>query len=318
MKLLITGAAGYIGSNLALMAKQRGVEVEGLDCFNDYYSPEIKRHTASVLHGEGIGIHELDLAEDDLGGAIDAADAVVHLAAQPGISASTPWTDYHRNNIVATHRLVETARSSSVQCFVNIATSSCYGIHATDTEDVAPKPASWYGATKLAAEQEVLAAQRGSSFPACSMRLFSVFGERERPEKLFPKLIRAIANDDEFTLFEGSADHKRSFTYVGDICEGILAALSDWDKAQGEIFNLGTDQCFTTGEAIAAVEEAMGKKAKIKLVPARPGDQKATHANIDKIRAVLGWQPKTGLAEGVSKTVEWYMGEVHGRIDWVS
>jgi len=184
-----------------------------------------------------------------------------------------------------------------------------------DAEVSEPKPASWYGETKLAAELEVMGAFRLSGFPACSLRLFSVFGERERPEKLFPKLIRAIDEDSDFPLFEGSLDHQRSYSYVGDICEGILTTIENWDKAAGEIFNLGTDQCFTTRRAIQTVEEIMGKKARIATRPARPGDQKATHANIEKIRSRMGWEPKTSLREGLEKMVAWYRAEIRGKID---
>lgn len=316
MKILVTGSAGYIGSSLCLALKGAGFDAAGIDNFNDYYSPAIKRHSAAMLARVGIETLDADLASDALKDALSGVGGIVHLAAQPGISAATPWEDYHRNNIVATHRLVEAARAAGVKRFVNVATSSVYGLHATDAEEAAPKPASWYGATKLAAEQEVLAAHRGSGFPACSLRLFSVYGERERPEKLFPLAIGAIANDTEFPLFEGAWDHRRSFTYVGDICEGIVATLQQWDKAEGEIFNLGTDQCFTTGEAIETVQEVMGKKLKIKLLPPRPGDQKATHANIGKIRRVLGWEPRASLREGVERMVRWYRDEVQGKIDW--
>jgi len=316
MLTLVTGAAGYIGSNLSLLLREKGHEVVGLDAFTDYYPVAIKRHTAERLDGAGVPVHELDLAESSLEAVLEGVDSVVHLAAQPGISATTPWSDYHRNNIVATHRLVEACKKVEGLKFLNVATSSCYGLHATDAEDVAPKPASWYGATKLGAEQEALAMHRSGKLSAASVRLFSVYGERERPEKLFPRIIGAIANDEAFPLYDGSWDHKRSFTYVGDICEGIICALENWDKAQGEIFNLGTDACFTTGEAIEAVQEAMGKKANIDVKPPRPGDQAATHANIDKIRSRLGWEPKTGLVEGVERTVKWYMDEVHGKLDW--
>lgn len=307
MKILITGAAGYIGSNLAFRAKEHGFDVSGIDAFTDYYDPVIKRDTAALLERAGIEVLESDLTEDVLEDRLEGIEGIVHLAGQPGISAATSWEDYHCNNTIATHRLVEAARKvGSVKRFVNISSSSVYGLHAMDRESAAPKPASCYGVSKLAAEQEVMAAQRSAGFPACSLRLFSVYGERERPEKLFPMLMRAIDEDLEFPLFEGSLEHQRSFTYVGDICEGILATLENWDRAEGEIFNLGTDQCFTTGEAIRTVEEIMGKKAHLKIVPQRPGDQKATHANIDKIRSTLGWEPKTGLREGLSRMVDWW------------
>lgn len=316
MKLLITGAAGYIGSNLASKAKAAGYEVAGIECFTDYYSPEIKRDNEKRLKEIGVDIVESDLAEDALDCVLESVDCVVHLAGQPGISKSTSWSDYNRNNVVATHRLIEASRRSGVSRFVNISSSSVYGIRAMDTEVGEPKPASWYGETKLAAELEVMGTFRSSGFPTCSLRLFSVYGERERPEKLFPKLIRSIDEDLEFPLFEGSLEHQRSFTYVGDICEGILITIKNWDKAEGEIFNLGTNQCFTTDKAIRTVEEIMGKKARLKTLPARPGDQKATHANIDKIRSRLGWEPSTSLQEGLERMVKWYGDEVKGKIDW--
>lgn len=317
MKVLITGAAGYIGSNLALKLYNEGFSPFGIDAFNDYYSPEIKRANATGLTASGIELFECDLATDSIDSIVGQADAIVHLAAQPGISATTPWDDYHKNNIIATHRLIESAKQSeNLQLFANVATSSVYGLHATDTEEMPPKPASWYGATKLAAEQEVLAMQRGMGLPACSLRLFSVYGPRERPEKLFPKLIKAIANNTEFPLYGNAREHQRSFTYVGDICDAIVATLNNKERVIGEILNIGTDLCFTTGEAIETVEAVMGKKASINHIEARPGDQKATHANIDKARKLLKWGPKTDLRAGVEQTVEWYMNEVHGKIDW--
>lgn len=225
MRLLITGAAGYIGTNLSLAAMERGIQIVGLDNLAPYYSPEIKRSNRDILKQRGCGFVEADLADGAWRSALEGVDAIVHLAGQPGISANTVWEDYERNNLIATHRLAEAATECpGLKAFVNISSSSVYGLHAMDRESAAPKPASWYGATKLAAEQEVMAAQRGRGLPACSLRLFSVYGERERPEKLCSKLIRAIDQDLEFPVFEGSLEHQRSFTYVGDICEGILGA----------------------------------------------------------------------------------------------
>ena len=319
MRILVTGVAGYIGSNLAFRAKEIGLEVLGIDGFTDYYDPAIKRSTAASLELAGVEVFEGDLtdAASAMPPYLKGVDAVVHLAGQPGISGATSWEDYQRNNVLATHQLVEAVKEVGTSLkFVNISSSSVYGFHAMDRESAAPKPASWYGVTKLAAEQEVMAAQRSGDFSACSLRLFSVFGERERPEKLFPKLIRAIDRGLEFPLFEGSLEHQRSFTYVRDVCEGILGTLENWNRADGEIFNLGTDHCFTTGEAIRTVEEIMGKKADLKTVPQRLGDQKATHANIDKIGSAIGWEPKTSLKEGLTKMVDWYRSEVKGKIDW--
>ena len=317
MRILITGAAGYIGSNLALEAQSRGFEVSGVDVFTSYYNPDLKRCNEKRLIESRIEIANLDLAEASLEDLVGGVDGVVHLAGQPVISKSTPWADYNRNNVVVTHRLIEAARVAGVSKFINISSSSVYGIRAMDTEVAEPKPASWYGETKLAAELEVMGSYRLTGFPACSLRLFSVYGERDRPEKLFPRLIRAIDQDLEFPLFEGSADHQRSFTYVGDICRAVLLALDGWDRAVGEIFNVGSDRCYSTGEAIAIVEEILGIRARVKNVPARPGDQKATHANVDKIRDRLGWEPQTALRDGLDQMVDWYRNELKGQIDWV-
>ncbi|EDY84241.1 hypothetical protein VDG1235_3872 [Verrucomicrobiia bacterium DG1235] len=327
VRVLITGVAGFIGSNLAKRLLEGGYDVVGVDAFTDYYSVALKRKSARGLVAEGVELLELDLADAACPAVtphLENVDAVVHFAGQPGISARTPWEDYNRNNVVATHRLVEAASRAGVKRFVNISSSSVYGLRAMDSEVGEPKPASWYGETKLAAELEVMGAVRQGwqmedgklrnedgrgGFSACSLRLFSVYGERERPEKLFPRLMRAIGKGEAFPLFEGSWEHQRSFTYVGDICEAIVACLENWEKAEGEIFNVGTDKCFTTGEAIETVQAIMGKEARIEVMPRRPGDQAATHANIEKIRRVLGWEPRTSLREGLERMVRWYLDE---------
>lgn len=318
MKLLITGIAGYIGSNLAVLAKERGFTVTGIDSFTPYYSQKLKRHTAKELQDLGIEIQDADLTETDLSDIVRGVNAVVHLAAQPGISSKVKWKDYYRNNIVATHRLLEESKKSrNLETFVNISTSSCYGYYATKPEEMAPQPASWYGVTKLAAEQEVLALNRSHGFPACSLRLFSVYGERERPDKLFPKLLRSIYKNEEFPLFEGSLEHQRSFTYVKDICEGIILSIEKYRITDGEIFNLGTDQSFTTAQAIETVENLLDKKISIKELPKRNGDQNTTIANISKIKNKLGWEPRTSLEEGLSQTISWYRRLERKNLDWI-
>ncbi|MCX7047349.1 MAG: NAD-dependent epimerase/dehydratase family protein, partial [Candidatus Sumerlaeota bacterium] len=216
MKILVTGAAGFIGSHLAERLCDLGHEAVGLDCFTPYYARPLKEANAADVRARGAQLLEVDLAEDDLDAACDGAEVIYHFAAQPGISDKTPYESYARNNMTATWRLLEAARKAGgVRCFVNISTSSVYGFHATDSEETAPKPTSFYGVTKLAAEQLALAYHRDKGLPACSLRLFSVYGERERPEKLYPKLIRSILENAPFPLYEGSEKHSRSFTYVG-------------------------------------------------------------------------------------------------------
>jgi len=316
MNILITGAAGFIGSYLAERLAELGHDVRGLDCFTDYYARPLKELNAKQVQEEGVEFLHLDLAEDDLGPAVQDAEFIYHLAAQPGISATTAFETYVRNNITATYRLLQAARQSpALKGFINISTSSVYGADATGDETTECKPTSYYGVTKLAAEQLVLAYARDQGFPACSLRLFSVYGPRERPEKLYPKLIRCILEDREFPLYEGSEHHMRSYTYVGDIVDGLVAVLDHWDKCIGEIFNIGTDVSITTAEGIRTVEKIIGRPARIARKPKRPGDQLKTHANIEKARRLLGYNPITTAREGLAREVAWYERDIHGKID---
>lgn len=316
MHCLVTGCAGFIGSHLAERLVALGHSVTGIDNFADYYARSLKELNANAITQAGVTVLPLDLAEDDLTLAVEGVEFVYHLAAQPGISATTTFETYVRNNITATHRLLEAVKHSpSLRGFINAATSSVYGADATGSETTEPKPTSYYGVTKLAAEQLVLSYHRDRGLPACSLRLFSVYGPRERPEKLYPKLIRCILEDKEFPLHEGSEHHLRSFTYVGDIVDGMVAVLDHWDKCIGEIFNLGTDTAITTGEGIRIVEEIIGKPAKIARKPKRPGDQLKTHANIEKARRVLSYHPSTTPREGLMKEVEWFQRDVWGKIE---
>lgn len=306
MKIIVTGAAGFIGSHLAEELASCGHDVVGLDCFTDYYSLEIKKHNAAQVLAKGVPVLELDLAEDPLEEVLDSTAIVCHCAAQPGISQTTPFDTYLRNNVVATHRLVSAARAvSTLMCFINVSTSSVYGRNATDAEDAAPQPTSFYGVTKLAAEQLVLAFHRQSGFPACSLRIFSVYGPRERPDKLFPKLIDGILTGRPFPLCEGSLEHSRSFTYVGDIVQAFKSVLDNIDASIGQVFNIGSGAEITTGEAIQTVERILGKKARFSNKPRRAGDQLHTHANITKARRILGYEPATKLEDGLRQEVEW-------------
>ena len=307
MKILVTGIAGFIGSHLAEQLADLGHEVVGIDCFTDYYSRELKLQNIKKIRNNDIPIYELDLAQDDLKPALQGVNFVYHLAAQPGISSTTPFEQYVKNNVIATKKLADSCKNlPSITCFVNVSTSSVYGAHAMDSEDAAPKPTSYYGVTKLCAEQLVLAYHREQGFPACSLRIFSVYGPRERPEKLFPKLILSILDNIPFSLYEGSENHSRSYTYVEDIIEGLISVIKYRDQAIGEIFNLGSPIETTTGETIKIVEQIMGKEARKDIHPKRPGDQLRTRANISKARSILGFQPKTQIKDGLKIEVDYF------------
>ena len=307
MKILVTGAAGFIGSHLSEVLSEMGHEVIGIDNFDPYYSPELKRLNAEEITAKDVQIFEVDLATDNISKIVGDVEFIYHLAAQPGISATTPYELYVRNNLNATYNLLEAVKNlSDLKCFVNVATSSIYGEFACDAEDIAPKPTSYYGVTKLAAEQLVLVYHREKGLPACSLRIFSVLGPRERPEKLYTKLIRSILMDEPFPLFEGSLDHSRSYTAISDIIAGFLLVFNNPEKVIGEIINIGSDKEITTREGIAIVEKIMGKKARFDIKPKRPGDQLHTKANIAKARRILGYEPRARLEEALRTQISWY------------
>jgi UDP-glucuronate 4-epimerase len=303
MRVLVTGHAGFIGSHVAEALLDAGHAVVGVDSLDDYYDPALKRANVARLVARGLSDRRLDLAQDPLDGVLDGVDVVIHLAAQPGISATTSFPKYLANNVVATQRLVaESIRAKGLRLFVNGATSSIYGLHATGAEETVPAPISTYGVTKLAAEQLVLAAARVGALPACSLRLYSVFGPRERPDKAFPRLLRACSVGAPFDLHEGSERHTRSFTYVADVAEAIVATIPRRDAVLGEIVNVGSDAETPFRRVLELVEATVGKPLVLRRVPPRPGDQAHTKADVGKARRLLGWAPRTSIEEGIRRT----------------
>ena len=308
MKILITGAAGFIGSHTAERLQSLGHQVIGWDNFSNYYDVTLKEHTAKTLKQQGVIMQRVDLVHDDLK-AIWPKDTVFvfHFAAQPGISQSSTFDSYLDNNFIATQRLLSVCEQlDQPPYFVNIATSSVYGLVATKDETAAPEPASWYGVTKLAAEQLVMAYVRRGFLKGTSLRLYSVYGPRERPDKLYTRLIDCGLNQKEFTLYKGSEAHRRSFTYVGDIVDGIVAVINAADSCNGEIINLGSDVEHSTGEGIETVERLLGTTISKKIMPPRPGDQDRTMAVIDKAIRLLDYRPSTTLETGIKAQIEWF------------
>ncbi len=308
MKILVTGVAGFIGSHTAERLQQLGHEIVGVDNFSEYYNLSLKKLNAAAVERAGVKVINLDLRNENLSNSLPTdIHYIFHYAAQPGISSTSTFEDYFSNNIIATKNLIDYALlCPDLKLFVNIGTSSIYGLEATFTEDVAPKPASHYGVTKLAAEQLVLQKSREKQLQSCSLRLYSVIGPRERPEKMYTKLIDLGLKGDPFPLFEGSDKHLRSFTYVGDIVDGVVSVIGKEQIVDGEIINLGTEVEHTTQEGIEAVEEVLGITITINVLPKRAGDQSRTKANIDKARKFLDYNPQTTLLESVEHQVKWF------------
>lgn len=308
MKVLVTGAAGFIGSHTSERLHDLGHEVIAIDNYSSYYDVALKQLNTKTLADKGVVVQKVELREDDLSGIIsEEIDYIFHFAAQPGIATSSTFEDYFSNNILGTQRILDCLEDLDKKpFFVFIATSSIYGLYATLTEDEAPLPASWYGVTKLAAEQLVLAYTRRGLIRGTSFRLYSVYGPRERPDKLYTRLIDCGLNNKPFPLYEGSEKHLRSFTYIQDIVDGIVSVMEYEVVCDGEIFNLGTEEENTTATGIATIEEILGVKIKLESKPARPGDQSRTKANIDKARRILNYNPQTGLREGLEAQVAWF------------
>ncbi len=308
MNILVTGAAGFIGSHTAERLCDAGHHVIGVDNYNDYYNLGLKELNSRTLANKGITMINKDLRDDDLSSVLPSnVSYIFHFAAQPGISSTSSFEDYFTNNVIGTKNLIDYAmQCEKLKLFVNIGTSSIYGLEATFPETTAVKPASHYGVTKLAAEQLVLQKSREKLMNACSLRLYSVIGPRERPEKMYTKLISCAFQNKSFPLFEGSDKHLRSFTYVDDIVDGVVSVINNEEKVDGEVINLGTEVEHTTQDGIDAVEEVLGKKIDIAIVPKRAGDQSRTKANITKARSLLNYNPQTTLLESVTHQINWY------------
>lgn len=315
MKIVVTGVAGAIGSHVAEALARAGHTVRGIDSFEEYYDRRFKEINRQDVERAGVQFVEADLVTADVAYLIEGADVIYHFAAQPGLAAHVPFSKYIDNNVTSTHRLLEAVKKvGGVKLFVHASTSSVYGKQASGDETAEPKPTSYYGVTKLAGEQLALAYHREQGVPVVVLRLFSVYGERERPEKLYHKFINSVLNKKPFTLHEGSEKHVRSYTHVADVVDSCLLVLDKQQEVVGQIFNIGNDKTVSTGEGIAILEQILGEKANIIRTPARSGDQLETAANISKARRVLGYNPKIQPEEGLARQVAWYRSKVHGKI----
>ncbi len=303
MKVLLTGCAGFIGSHLVERLLDEGYDVVGVDCFTDYYPRKIKESNI-VNFVDQIEFIEKDILEMDIK-ILKNVEIVFHLAAQAGVRAS--WGEnfeiYTRNNILTTQRLLEGCKKYGIHKFVCASSSSVYGNinELPMREDMYPKPYSPYGVTKLAGENLCELYRANYGVRTISLRYFTVYGERQRPDMAFHKFIRAILDGRQIVVY-GDGRQTRDFTYVGDIVDAtVKAAESD---AVG-VFNIGGGSRIELIEAIREIERIIGQEAKIKFEERKKGDVRDTYADISKARKILGYKPKVSLKEGLKKEVEW-------------
>jgi UDP-glucuronate 4-epimerase len=307
MQVLVTGAAGFIGSHISEQLVARGDTVVGLDAFIDFYPAQVKRRNLTHLTGNRrFRLVEADLRTEPLLEVVDGCDAVIHAAAMPGLPRS--WTDfelYSSCNLSATQRLADACMQVGVAKFVHISTSSVYGRDAVGSELLPVAPVSPYGVTKLAAENLLAAYADQFDFPVCILRYFSVYGPRQRPDMAWHRFIAAMAAGQPLQIY-GDGQQSRSSTYVDDAVEGALAAL---DRGRiGEIYNIGGGEVLTVLEAVELIARYVGCSPLLAHGPVRAGDQRMTRADTTKAKQDFGYQPVVDPAEGLARQVSWQLG----------
>jgi UDP-glucose 4-epimerase len=307
MKSVITGVAGFIGSHLAEKLLSLGHQVVGLDKFLDNYPREFKESNLShfIKHPSFEFIGD-DLVDIELHQLLNQTDYVFHLAAQPGVRSS--WGEeffhYAHNNILATQLLLEACKRVKVQKFVYASSSSVYG----DTDDLpmresgGTRPVSPYGVSKLAAEHLCYLYWKAFGIPTVSLRFFTVYGPRQRPDMFFHILMRRLLVDEEVPLYD-DGEQSRDFTYCADIVAGLIAAA--FYPGSGDVFNLGGGGEITLLNAIKLVEKISGRKAKLKRFDRQRGDVRHTRANLDHAREKLAYDPLISLDEGLAHEWKW-------------
>jgi len=309
MKCLVTGVAGFIGSHLTEKLLALGHDVVGIDNFLDNYPRRFKdANLAAFGHDPKFTFLGEDLLQVDLKRLFGDVSHVFHLAAQPGVRSSwgSEFDRYTENNIRATQRLLEAAKELKLEKFVYASTSSVYG----DTDDLpmredgGTRPISPYGATKLAAEHLCYLYWRAFKVPTVSLRFFTVYGPRQRPDMFFHIFMRALLRGDDVPLYD-DGEQTRDFTFCGDIVDGILGAASY--PGEGEVFNLGGGSEISVLGAITIIERIAGRKAKLKRFDRQKGDVRHTRARLDEARRKLGYAPKFGLEAGLAAEWEWIL-----------
>ena len=314
MRCLVTGAAGFIGSHLAARLAELGHEIVGVDCFLDYYPRVVKeRNLRSLRARSNVRLLEEDLSSAELAPLLAGVDWVFHLAAQAGVRASwgRDFAIYAIHNVLATQRLLEAARDAKVRRFVYASSSSVYG-DTTDLpmrEQSLPRPISPYGVSKLAAEHLCWLYWRSYGLPTVSLRYFTVYGPRQRPDMAFHRFLKGALRGEEITLYD-DGEQTRDFTFVSDVVAANLAAA---ERAEGgEVFNIGGGSEVSINHVLATIERLSGRTLRVRREERQKGDVRHTAADCTRARDVLGFRPAVALTEGLRREWEWIQEEYDG------
>lgn len=310
MSVLVTGAAGFIGSSLANALTLRGDEVVGLDCFTDYYGRDIKEANLAPLRARpNFTFVEDTIQSVPLDALLDGVTHIYHLAAQAGVRKSwgQDFLTYTTHNVDATQRLLEAVKTRPITRFVYASSSSVYGddVPIPMREDVKVQPLSPYGVTKLAAEHLCLLYTANYGVPTVSLRFFTVYGPKQRPDMGFHRFMRAALTGAPITLY-GDGEQTRDFTFIDDIVAALMAA-GDRGPA-GAVYNIGGGSRVSINEVLARIEEIAGHPLDIRREAAQMGDMRDTFADTSRARADLGFVPRTSLADGLRAEYEWLKG----------
>jgi UDP-glucose 4-epimerase len=307
MKALVTGTAGFIGSTLATSLTDAGASVVGIDCFTDYYAREIKEGNLAELRTRpNYRFVEAPLQTVDFGPLLDGVTHVFHLAAQAGVRGSwgEQFRTYTSNNVDATQRLLEAVKGRPLTRLVYASSSSVYGDVAPIPmrEDAYLQPLSPYGVTKLAAEHLCHLYHVNHGVPAVSLRYFTVYGPRQRPDMGFHRFIRAALTGEAITLF-GDGEQSRDFTFVGD---AVAATIAAGDRGRpGAVYNIGGGSRVTINQVLGLIGRLTGRPLNIQKLPAEKGDMRDTFADTSRAQADLQFAPSHSLESGLAAECAW-------------
>ena len=327
MRILVTGAAGFIGYHLTLSLLEKEYQVLGIDNLNDYYDPNLKEQRLKEISNhkksKNFNFFKEDISNRNFVSNLflnNSFDAVINLASQAGVrhSLSNPHA-YVDSNLVGFVNILEGCRNAGLKHFIFASSSSVYGMNKKkpfSTRDRTDYPISLYAATKKSNELIAFNYSHLYDIPTTGLRFFTVYGPFGRPDMAYYKFTKAILNNESIDVYN-NGEMKRDFTYIDDIVEGVIRVIDtiptpqfNYDsslKTPYKLYNIGNNNSVTLFDFIAAIEKSCNKKAKKNFLPMQPGDVKDTYADIDGLEKDFGFKPTTTISTGMDKFVDWYL-----------